>query len=78
VTRTSNHNVLKAAREKQEQSVEASRINVKHKPGLVLSLHKVLTLLCVKLLEIIPSDQMLLVLMHNEWQFRSSVESIYE
>ncbi|KAF6022274.1 CFAP69 [Bugula neritina] len=36
VTRTSNHNVLKAAREKQEQSVEASRINVKHKPGTVL------------------------------------------
>lgn len=33
VTRTSNYDVLRAAKEKQEQSVEASRITVKHKPG---------------------------------------------
>lgn len=32
VSRTSNYHVLKAAKEKQEQSVDASRISFKHKP----------------------------------------------
>lgn len=32
VARTSNYQVLRAAKGKQEQSVDASRITVKHKP----------------------------------------------
>lgn len=37
VARTSNYKVLAAAKAKQEQSVDASRINVKQKPGLVIT-----------------------------------------
>jgi len=33
IARTSKHPILKAAKQKQEQSVEASRIATKHKPG---------------------------------------------
>lgn len=33
IARTSNYSVLKASKAKQEQSVDASRITVKHKPG---------------------------------------------
>ena len=36
VARTSNYQVLRVAKEKQEQSVDASRISVKQKPGLVV------------------------------------------
>lgn len=36
VARTSNYQVLRVAKEKQEQSVDASRINIKQKPGLVM------------------------------------------